>query len=52
MKKCYRCGCIFHEDEAGRRGEYDSDVHATQYFMVCPDCFDDYCEEDEEDEES
>ena len=36
--KCCKCETIFDEDEAGSVEEYHSEVHASEYFMVCPKC--------------
>ena len=53
--KCYDCGEVFDEDDAGSVEEYHPEVHASEWFMCCPECgseeIERYHEEEEEEEE-
>lgn len=53
--KCWNCGCIFDEDEAGKRTEHEEfwGFISSITYNICPSCGEDISDEDEytEDEE-
>lgn len=52
--KCYNCGCIFDEEDAGERQENVGDFWgspAYQSILVCPECDSDEIDETDEEED-
>ena len=51
--KCAYCGCIFDEEDAGRRTEYEEfwGAPCSISYNICPECGEDISDEDEYEEE-
>ena len=51
--KCAYCGCIFDEEDAGRRTEYEEfwGAPCSITYNTCPECGEDISDEDEYEEE-
>jgi rubredoxin len=51
--QCANCGCVFDEEDAGRRTEHEEfwGAPCSIVYNVCPECGDDISDEDEYEEE-